>query len=192
MLNLSLPLERDEMLRRMMTRDASSNGLFLTGVITTGIYCLPSCPARKPKEENVVFYATEDEARRAGLRACKRCRPNDVVAGRDPDRDRLAAALAALAKDPLSIPDASALAERVGVGLSKLHQLARRVEQTTPTELIHRRRIEAAQRILASSAMGATEVALAVGYESVSAFYTRFKQQTGTTPGAWRDASTTH
>lgn len=176
------------MLRRMMTRDASSDGLFLTGVVTTGIYCLPSCPARKPNPENVVFYATETDAQEAGLRACKRCRPDDFNAGRDSDRDRLTAALNQIVRDPLSVLDPPTLAKQMGVGLSKLHRLTRHHHQSTPGELIHRGRIEAAQELLHTSLMGATEVALAVGYESVSAFYARFKHQTGSTPAAWREA----
>ena len=52
-------LSREQMLERMYASDKTSNGRFLTGVVSTGIYCLPSCPARKPNAENVVFYQTE-------------------------------------------------------------------------------------------------------------------------------------
>ena len=60
--------------------DASYNGLFFTGLRTTGIFCLPSCPARKPKPENVEFFANVKDAVFAGYRACKRCRPTEVSA----------------------------------------------------------------------------------------------------------------
>jgi AraC family transcriptional regulator, regulatory protein of adaptative response / DNA-3-methyladenine glycosylase II len=56
-------------------RDATYDGRFITAVRTTGIYCRPSCPARTPLRRNVTFYATAEEARAAGYRACKRCRP---------------------------------------------------------------------------------------------------------------------
>jgi AraC family transcriptional regulator, regulatory protein of adaptative response / DNA-3-methyladenine glycosylase II len=56
-------------------RDASYDGHFITAVRTTGIYCRPGCPARTPLRRNVTFYATAEEARAAGYRACKRCRP---------------------------------------------------------------------------------------------------------------------
>lgn len=173
------------MLARMRARDASADGHFLTGVTTTGIYCLPSCPARKPKAENVVFFASEGEAREAGLRACKRCRPDHFYAGTDPDCDRLLAALADLQRDPTAIPDVAALAARVGLGHSKLHTLARRCAGTTPAELIHAGRVHAAKRLLQLGKVGATEAAFAVGYESVSAFYARFKRATGMTPRAF-------
>jgi len=66
---------RDEMLRAFMDRDASCDGLFYAGVTSTGIFCNPSCPARKPKSENVEFYASAKEALFAGFRPCRRCRP---------------------------------------------------------------------------------------------------------------------
>lgn len=174
-----------EMLARMYASDASANGLFVTGVLTTGIYCLPSCSARKPKAENVEFFATEAAAREAGLRACKRCRPDQFYAGQDPDLERLSAAMTELLRDPLAIPDVTVLASRVGVGFSKLHVLVRRHALTTPGGLIHRSRIEAAKRLLSADEVGATEAAFAVGYESVSAFYEQFKRATGLTPGAF-------
>ena len=167
----------------MYASDPAADGLFVTGVLTTGIYCLPSCPARKPKAENVVFFETEDEALGAGLRPCKRCHPDQFYAGQDPDRERLSAALSVLKRDPCTIPNVAALADRVKVGLSKLHALTRRYADTTPGELIHASRIGAAKRILRSGKTGATATAFAVGYESVSAFYERFKEATGLTPG---------
>src|SRR4028118_1032516 len=63
------------MLERFYARDRASDGRFLTGVLTTGIYCLPSCPARKPLPENVRFFPTREAAREAGLRPRRRRRP---------------------------------------------------------------------------------------------------------------------
>ena len=62
-------------------RDRSHDGHFVGAVLTTGIYCKPSCPARHPKRENVIFYPDGAAARAAGFRACMRCRPDEV--GRD-------------------------------------------------------------------------------------------------------------
>lgn len=58
-------------------RDRAADGVFIVGVMTTGVYCRPSCSGR-PKRQNVRFFATPEEARAAGLRACKRCRPNTI------------------------------------------------------------------------------------------------------------------
>ncbi|MBL4847260.1 MAG: methylated-DNA--[protein]-cysteine S-methyltransferase [Planctomycetes bacterium] len=72
------------MLRAFQGRDASFEGVFLTAVLTTGIFCRPTCPARKPKPENVEFFAEVGDALRAGYRPCRRCRPLEV-AGAPPD-----------------------------------------------------------------------------------------------------------
>jgi O-6-methylguanine DNA methyltransferase len=83
-----MPLTRNDMIAAMRTPDGSMDGTFFIGVKTTGIYCLPSCrPARSPKPENVEFYATPEEARAAGLRACKLCHP-DAVAPRGIEIER--------------------------------------------------------------------------------------------------------
>ena len=69
---------RTEMLRAFLTSDRSYEGIFITAVRTTGIFCRPTCPARKPKPENVDFYSSADDALAAGYRPCKRCRPLDA------------------------------------------------------------------------------------------------------------------
>lgn len=66
---------RDEMIRAFLRRDTSYEGIFITGVRTTGIFCRPACTARKPAKKNVQFFATPRDALLAGFRPCKRCRP---------------------------------------------------------------------------------------------------------------------
>ena len=78
----ALPLlpPRAEMERAFLASDATYNGLFFTGVRTTGIFCVPSCPARKPLPQNIEFFATAKDAFFAGYRPCKRCRPTESSA----------------------------------------------------------------------------------------------------------------
>mgnify|MGYP001603097103 FL=1 len=73
---------------RTVARTGKYNGKFIIGVWTTGIYCLPSCPARQPKPENVSIFRNEEDAKAAGLRACKRCRPDLFYKGEDENIDR--------------------------------------------------------------------------------------------------------
>ena len=83
---MTMTLSRDEMVGRTLTSDPAANGRFIVGVKTTGIYCLPAChPPRKPKPENCVFFGSPDEARAAGFRACKLCKPDSFY--RAPDAD---------------------------------------------------------------------------------------------------------
>lgn len=72
------PLDDEARYRIFCARDGRYDGLFVTAVKTTGVYCRPSCAARQPKRENVVFYDGCAEAEAAGFRACKRCRPQEV------------------------------------------------------------------------------------------------------------------
>jgi AraC family transcriptional regulator of adaptative response/methylated-DNA-[protein]-cysteine methyltransferase len=73
-----------EMQQAYLHKDASYDGIFFLGVRTTGIFCRPSCPARRPLPENVNFFSSVREALFAGYRACKRCRPLDTN-GRPPE-----------------------------------------------------------------------------------------------------------
>jgi AraC family transcriptional regulator of adaptative response / DNA-3-methyladenine glycosylase II len=174
------------MLERFLARDARCNGRFVTGVTTTGIYCLPSCSARKPRPENVVFFDGEDAAKRAGLRACRRCRPDRFYREHDPDRERLEAAVARLAADPSAFPDVAALAKACEVGVTKLVELARRHHHASPLELLARARVERACALLADTRGSAAEIGFAVGFESLSAFHDNLRQRTGLAPGEHR------
>jgi len=88
-----------EMYRALCTRDADYDGLFFVGVRSTGIFCRPVCPARKPRRENVEFFATASDALHAGFRPCKRCRPMDRNGAPPPWVRRL---MDAVERDPLS------------------------------------------------------------------------------------------
>src|ERR1035437_9118655 len=76
-------IDADALYQLFLLRDRANDGKFLTGVISTGIYCLPSCPARRPKREKVRFFHDPDEARQSGLRPCFRCRPDSFYRGEE-------------------------------------------------------------------------------------------------------------
>jgi AraC family transcriptional regulator of adaptative response/methylated-DNA-[protein]-cysteine methyltransferase len=67
---------QDERWQMVLDRDTNADGRFWYGVMTTGIYCRPQCPSRRPKPENTRFFTTPQAAHAAGLRPCKRCRPD--------------------------------------------------------------------------------------------------------------------
>ena len=70
-----MTIDFDDAYRAVQERDGTQDGRFVTAVLTTGVYWRPSCPARTPLARNVTFFATADEARAAGYRACRRCHP---------------------------------------------------------------------------------------------------------------------
>ena len=73
----------DDQWQAVVNRDRGRDGQFVFAVSTTGIYCRPSCPARRPRLENVSFFANPAAAERAGYRACRRCRPNAVASSQE-------------------------------------------------------------------------------------------------------------
>src|SRR5438105_7581621 len=107
-------LTDDEMYARALASDASYNGRFFIGVLTTGIYCLPSCHARKPFRRNVRFFPDVESARASGLRACKKCFPDDFARGMDPVIEEIAALAAEVRAEPASFPDVAALVHTSG------------------------------------------------------------------------------
>src|SRR5215467_4361709 len=99
---------------RAEARQGKFDGKFIIGVLTTGIYCLPSCAARPPKPENVRIVKTEEEALKMGLRACKRCRPDLYYRGEDGNLQLFDGLLARVRAEPGSFADAPALARACG------------------------------------------------------------------------------
>lgn len=181
-----LTLTEDEMYAAILASDAGYNGRFVTGVLTTGIFCLPSCHARKPKRSNVRFFESFDEARAAGLRACQKCRPEEFERGEDRELESLEAAVSELRSHPASFAGVADLAERCGWGSTKLHDAVRRHYHSTPATLIASARVERAKALLADSEMPVTEIAFEVGFDSVSGFNTRFRESCGMSPSAYR------
>lgn len=176
----------EEKMARFYGRDRTADGAFITGVLTTGIYCLPSCSARKPLPENVRFFAGETDARTAGLRPCRRCRPDRFYQDYDPDVHLMATLVAEIRRRPADFPDAAALVTASGIGATKLKALFRRHHHTTPAAFLVRERVRTATLLLTDPAVGLTEAAFASGFESLSAFHSNFRRLTAMTPGEFR------
>ena len=176
----------EHLYERILAKDASFDGRVLTGVLTTGIYCLPSCPARKPLASNVRFFLDVPSARAAGLRPCKRCRPDAFYRGEDVDLAKLEAALGQALSCPEAFPEVEALAEAVGVGLTKLKALFRSHVHQPPASFLQQARIRYACSCLVGGQGDLAEVAHRSGYASASGFHEAFQRQTGLTPGAYR------
>jgi len=180
-------LSHATMYARLLESDASCNGRFFTGVLTTGIYCLPACKARKPKPENVRFFPTCDAARAAGLRPCKKCHPDDFARGADPVLADIEALVAEVRADPAAFPDARAVVRRSGFGSTRLFELLRQHVHLTPADLLVRARLSAAKARLLASDASLADLAGAVGFESLSVFHDHFRRLNGLTPAAYRD-----
>ena len=177
---------KEHLYERILVKDAAFDGRVLTGVLTTGIYCLPSCPARKPLAINVRFFPDEASAQAAGLRPCKRCRPDAFYRGDDMDLVRLESAMARVMAEPSAFPEVGSLAEAVGVGVTKLKDLFRVHAHQQPAAFLQHIRIQSACRRLAAGQGDLSDLAFDSGYESPSGFHGAFRRQTGLSPGAYR------
>jgi AraC family transcriptional regulator of adaptative response / DNA-3-methyladenine glycosylase II len=180
-------MSHSQMYSRFAASDPAWNGRFFTGVLTTGIYCLPSCRARKPKPGNVRFFPTCDAAREAGLRPCLKCHPDDFARGADPVLESIEALVAEVRADPGRFADAQAVVRRSGFGTTRCFELIRQHFHSTPADLLLRARIERARRLLIAGDSSVTEVAGESGFESISVFHEHFRSQNGMTPAAYRD-----
>lgn len=171
---------------RAEARKGKFNGKFILGVMTTGIYCLPSCAARPPKPQNVRLFTTESEAKAAGLRACKRCRPDLYYKGEDENVALFGGLAARVGGRPEDFADTGALAREAGVSLTKLGDLFRDHAHLAPASWLKRIRVKRAAHDLLTSRGKVTEIGFGAGFESESVFHRQFLNQMRMTPGAYR------
>jgi AraC family transcriptional regulator of adaptative response / DNA-3-methyladenine glycosylase II len=179
----------DHLLERFYARDRSWDGKFFVGVTSTGIYCLPSCPARKPHRRNVRLFADRDSAESEGFRPCLRCRPDHFSAGFDPALERLEAAVGRMRGEPGQFHDVADLATAAGVSRSSLHELVRVHYHASPATLLRRARVDLAARRLLLSRASMLDIAEEAGFESSSTFHANFRDVLGMTPGDYRRLS---
>ena len=161
-------------------RDRAYDGRVIGAVTTTGIYCKPSCPARRPKREHVVFYRDAEAARTAGYRACLRCKPDEV--GRDRVAVARAVALIEAAEEGVSLDE---VATAVGYAPHHFHRLFKRATGVTPAA--YARGIRAQRAALAlTQEESVTEAIYEAGYSAPSRFYETANARLGMTPSVWK------
>ncbi|MHA6333105.1 bifunctional transcriptional activator/DNA repair enzyme AdaA [Qipengyuania sp. CAU 1752] len=162
-------------------RDRSYDGRFVTGVLSTGIYCRPSCAARHPIRRNVRFFANGHAARAAGLRACKRCLPDDVA------RDE-AAVLAAIDEIKASEgrPTLEELAALTGYSSGHFQRVFKRATGLSPAAYARALREQRARDALSGSAR-VTDAIYDAGYEAPSRFYEAMEGRMGMSASDWKN-----
>jgi AraC family transcriptional regulator of adaptative response/methylated-DNA-[protein]-cysteine methyltransferase len=174
-------LDPDTAWAAFMRRDRSWDGRVIGAVKTTGIYCKPSCPARRPKREHVEFFASAQEAQAAGYRSCLRCKPDEV------GRDRAAVAAAVkLIESAEETPSLAELAQAVGYAPHHFQRLFKRDLGVSPAEYARGLRNRRAETALKANGR-VTDAVYDAGYQSPSGFYDDAKERLGMTPSAWRD-----
>lgn len=177
--NAPAAIDPEEAWAAFERRDRAHDGRFVVAVSTTGIYCKPSCPARRPRRDHVAFLPDGAAARAAGYRACLRCLPDDVA------RDRVAVARAvALIEGSDTAPALDALAAAAGYAPHHFHRLFKRATGVTPAA--YARAVRARRATAALDGHGGVTAAIYdAGYAAPSRFYDDAARRLGMTPSAW-------
>jgi len=179
------PLDDDARWRAVLARDRALDGAFVTAVLTTGIYCRPSCPARHPKRENVRFYPGPDEAERAGYRACLRCRPKELGAA-DPQAvmiERVCRHIQACTDQRITLADLAKIARMSPYHLQRTFKRRTGLSPRQYAEALRLGRLKTHLKRKESVTMALYEA----GYGSSSRLYERSSERLGMTPRSYRD-----
>ena len=169
----------DDRWAAVLRRDRALDGRFVTGVLTTGIYCRPSCAARHPHRDNIRFFADGAAARATGLRPCKRCLPDDVAR----DESAVIKAIAAIkqSEEPLALADLSA---HTGYSPTHFQRVFTRHTGLSPAAYARALREERARQAL-SGGSRVTDAIYDAGFSGPSRFYENMEGRMGMTASAW-------
>jgi AraC family transcriptional regulator of adaptative response / DNA-3-methyladenine glycosylase II len=158
--------------RAVKSRDPRFDGVFYTGVTSTGIYCRPSCPALTPRRRNVTFHRTAAAAQAAGFRACKRCLP-DATPGSpqwDVAADVAGRAMRLISDGVVERDGVAGLARRVGYTTRHLDRVLVAELGAGPLALARARRAQTARVLIETTSMPFADVAFAAGFSSIRQF----------------------
>jgi AraC family transcriptional regulator of adaptative response/methylated-DNA-[protein]-cysteine methyltransferase len=167
-------------------RDRAADGHFLFAVSTTGIFCRPSCPAKRARRENVSFFEGADAAISAGYRPCRRCKPADGTAGRHAE---LVAAACRVIDEAEETPSLEEIGGAVGISPFHLHRIFKRVTGLTPRGYAAARKAERVKDSLAGG-QSVTAAIYAAGYGSSSRFYETAHSRLGMKPKTYASGGT--
>ncbi len=178
------PPDEEAMWRAVSVCDAAFDGVFYYAVSTTGVFCRPSCKSKHPRREHVRYFGSAAEARAAGFRPCKRCRSD--LTEYQPMTD-MAGKIRALLDGGFTARAALADGLR-GLGLSRrrMGELFKTVYGVSPGAYVAALRLVEARRRLTETREPLTDIAFAVGFESLGGFYRFFSEQEGISPAAYR------
>ncbi|GAA3448287.1 AlkA N-terminal domain-containing protein [Dactylosporangium matsuzakiense] len=174
------------------SRDSRFDGVFVTAVKSTKIYCRPSCPAIVPKRENVRFLPTAAAAQREGFRACLRCRPDAAPGSPDWDvrGDVVGRAMRLIADGVVDRDGVPGLAGRLGYTDRHLHRMLSTEVGAGPLALARAQRAQTARVLIETTGLGLADIAFAAGFGSVRQFNDTIREIYGRTPSQLRERRT--
>jgi AraC family transcriptional regulator of adaptative response/methylated-DNA-[protein]-cysteine methyltransferase len=168
----------------VQARDTSADGLFIYAVRSTGIYCRPTCPSRRPNRDQVVFFRLPEAAEQAGFRACRRCHPRDAVL-HEPQVELIRRACHYIAEHVERAPTLDEIGREVGLSPHHLQRTFKRIMGITPRQYAEACRVD---RLKARLKQGddVTTALYEAGYGSSSRLYEQAPARLGMTPAAYR------
>ena len=181
-------MDEERWWRAVQGQDPRFDGWFVLGVLTTGIYCRPSCPARTPLRRNVRFHPSAAAAQAAGLRACKRCRP-DASPGTpawDARSDLAARAMRLIADGVVDREGVPGLAQHLGYSRRQVERTLLAELGAGPLALARAQRAQTARTLVETTELPLADVAFAAGFGSVRQFNDTVQEVFALTPGELR------
>ena len=177
-------VERDPRWAAVVARDRRADGTFFYSVRTTGVYCRPSCGARRPNPANVWFHGTAADAERAGFRPCRRCRPDRPADHRE-HLARIAEACRTIESSD-DAPNLATLARRAGLSPHYFHRVFKATTGVTPREYAVAHRAQRVRQALVRKGKSITDAIYDAGFNSSGRFYEAASDTLGMTPRAYR------
>ncbi|MFF7750763.1 AlkA N-terminal domain-containing protein [Streptomyces sp. NPDC007971] len=165
-------IDRDHCVRAVQSKDARFDGWFFTAVLTTRIYCRPSCPAVPPKAQNMTFYPSAAACQQAGFRACKRCRPDTSPGSPEWNHraDLVARAMRLIADGIVDRDGVPGLAARLGYSTRQVERQLLAELGAGPLALARAQRAQTARLLVETTALPMAEIAFAAGFSSIRTF----------------------
>jgi AraC family transcriptional regulator of adaptative response / methylphosphotriester-DNA alkyltransferase methyltransferase len=175
----------EEYWKAIVECDKSYDGKFFYGVLTTGIFCRPSCKSRTPKMENVKIYKTITDAQNDGLRPCKRCRP-ELITGYSSIEQLVENVMEMISHSYATELTLHEIARRTFVSPFYLQRVFKQKTQMSPTQYLMLKRLEVAKSLLETSPLSITQIALRVGFKNSAHFSSIFAKAVGVPPSKYR------
>ncbi|WP_123981030.1 AlkA N-terminal domain-containing protein [Streptomyces sp. Ag109_O5-1] len=182
-------LDREHCVRAVQSKDARFDGWFFTAVLTTRIYCRPSCPVVPPKPQNMTFYPSAAACQQAGFRACKRCRPDTSPGSPEWNQraDLVARAMRLIADGVVDREGVPGLAARLGYSPRQVERQLLAELGAGPLALARAQRAQTARLLIETTALPMAEIAFAAGFSSIRAFNDTVREVFALSPTELRD-----
>ncbi|MEW1682794.1 AlkA N-terminal domain-containing protein [Streptomyces sp. T12] len=180
--------DTERCVRAVQSKDARFDGWFYTAVLTTGIYCRPSCPVVPPKPENMVFHPSAAACQQAGFRACKRCRPDTSPGSPEWNvrADLVARAMRLIADGVVDREGVTGLAARLGYSTRQIERQLYAELGAGPLALARAQRAQTARTLVETTDLPMADVAFAAGFSSVRTFNDTVREVYALTPSDLR------